>query len=443
MPPSESPLSADASVSATDSTPQPNLAPATPPVKSLTAWRQWGMILLSSCLSVVLTLALLWAFPGTLPQRFAADTPVPTSLPTAPPVITTPTAAASPGVLQEPENFVVAATKRVGPAVVRIDTERVVTTNAPTNPFFDDPFFRQFFGEELPSTPKEYRQFGEGSGFIIDSDGILLTNAHVVSGADTVNVTLKDGRKFKGEVRGIDEPSDLAVVKINGRNLPVAPLGRSEDLQVGDWAIAVGNPLGLDNTVTLGIISTLNRSSAQVGIPDKRLDFIQTDTAINPGNSGGPLVNAQGQVIGINTAIRADAQGIGFAIPIDKAKQIQSILVRGGKVSHPYLGVRMLTLTPEIAKQINEDPNAAMQVPTINGVMVAQVIPNSPAAAGGLRRGDVITQVNGQPVETAEKLQQLVEKSRVSDPLLIQLRRGPQTQQLKIQPGELAEASTS
>jgi S1-C subfamily serine protease len=443
MTPSESPLSADAPVPATDSTPQPNVTLAHPPVNPLTGWRQWGMVLVSSCLSVVLTLGMLWAFPGTLPQRFAADTAVPTSFPTAPTAATTPTVAASPVVLQDPENFVVAATKRVGPAVVRIDTERVVTNNAPANPFFDDPFFRQFFGEELPRTPKEYRQFGEGSGFIIDSDGILLTNAHVVSGADTVNVTLKDGRKFKGEVRGIDEPSDLAVVKINGRNLPVAPLGHSEDLQVGDWAIAVGNPLGLDNTVTLGIISTLNRSSAQVGIPDKRLDFIQTDTAINPGNSGGPLVNAQGQVIGINTAIRADAQGIGFAIPIDKAKQIQSILVRGGKVSHPYLGVRMLTLTPEIAKQINEDPNAAMQVPAINGVMVAQVIPNSPAAAGGLRRGDVITQVNGQPVETAEKLQQLVEKSRVSDQLLIQLRRGAQTQQLKIQPGELAEASMS
>jgi S1-C subfamily serine protease len=438
MTPSESPLP--------DTSSNPLEAPASDSatvVSPWLAWRQWGMVLFTAFLSVVLTLGMVWVFPGSLPQRLGA--PVAPATSSAPPLaaVPTPTVAASPVVLQNPDNFVVAAIKTIGPAVVRIDTERVVTSNAPANPFFDDPFFREFFGEGLPRNPREYRQFGEGSGFIIDSEGILLTNAHVVSGADTVNVTLKDGRKFKGEVRGIDEPSDLAVVKINGRNLPVAPLGSSEQLQVGDWAIALGNPLGLDNTVTLGIISTLNRSSAQVGIPDKRLDFIQTDAAINPGNSGGPLVNAQGQVIGINTAIRADAQGIGFAIPIDKAKQIQAVLVRGEKVSHPYLGVRMLTLTPEIAQQINNDPNAAVQVPALNGVMVAQVIPSSPAATGGLRRGDVITQVNGQTVETAENLQQLVEKSRINDWLQIQLRRGSQTLQLKIKPGELAEAGTT
>jgi S1-C subfamily serine protease len=439
MTPSESPLPTPSS--------NPPEAPASSASNPLPnqglAWRQWGMVLFTAFLSGIMTLGMVWVFPGSLPQRLGANTPVDPTSSVPPLAVPAPTVAASPVVLQDPDNFVVAAIKTIGPAVVRIDTERVVTNNAPANPFFDDPFFREFFGEGAPRNPREYRQFGEGSGFIIDSEGILLTNAHVVSGADTVNVTLKDGRKFKGEVRGIDEPSDLAVVKINGRNLPVAPLGSSERLQVGDWAIALGNPLGLDNTVTLGIISTLNRSSAQVGIPDKRLDFIQTDAAINPGNSGGPLVNAQGQVIGINTAIRADAQGIGFAIPIDKAKQIQAVLVRGEKVSHPYLGVRMLTLTPEIAQQINDDPNAAVQVPALNGVMVAQVIPNSPAAAGGLRRGDVITQVNGQTVVTAENLQQLVEKSRINDWLQIQLRRGPQTLQLKIKPGELAEAGTT
>ncbi len=256
-------------------------------------------------------------------------------------------------------------------------------------------------------------------------------------------VTMKDGRQLKGKVKGIDEPSDLAVVKIDGKNLPVAPLGNSSDLQVGDWAIAVGNPLGLDNTVTLGIISTLNRSSAQVGIPDKRLDFIQTDAAINPGNSGGPLVNDRGEVIGINTAIRADAQGIGFAIPIDKAKTIKETLAKGEKVQHPYIGIRMLSLTPALAKQSNSDPNSPMTVPEINGVLVVQVIPNSPAAKSGIRRGDVITQVDGLAVTTAEQLQTAVEKSKINQPLKFTLQRGEQTQEISVKPGELQSATAT
>jgi S1-C subfamily serine protease len=212
-------------------------------------------------------------------------------------------------------------------------------------------------------------------------------------------------------------------------------------VQVGDWAIAVGNPLGLDNTVTLGIISTLKRSSAQAGIPDKRLDFIQTDAAINPGNSGGPLLNALGEVIGINTAIRAEAQGIGFAIPIDKAKAIKDPLARGEKIPHPYIGIRMLTLTPELAKQSNRDPNTALTVPEINGVLVVQVMPSSPAAAAGLRRGDVIVEINGKPVTTAEQLQVAVENSRVGQPLRFKVQRGEQILQLTVRPGELQDAA--
>lgn len=172
--------------------------------------------------------------------------------------------------------------------------------------------------------------------------GIILTNAHVVSGVDRVKVSLRDGRTFEGKVRGSDRLSDLAVVKIEGKNLPTAPLGNSSELEVGDWAIAVGNPLGLDSTVTLGIISTLNRSSLQVGIPHQRLNFIQTDAAINPGNSGGPLLNARGEVIGINTAIRADAEGIGFAILIDNAKAIKDRLIRGETIPYPYIGMQLL-----------------------------------------------------------------------------------------------------
>ncbi|MFM6190884.1 HhoA/HhoB/HtrA family serine endopeptidase [Planktothrix sp.] len=335
-------------------------------------------------------------------------------------------------------NFVSAAVNRVGPAVVRIDTERTVSAKIP-DPFFDDPFFRRFFGEGMPQFPQEYQQRGQGSGFIVDSSGIILTNSHVVKGADKVTVTLRDGRQFQGEVRGSDDPSDLAVVKINGNNLPVAPLGNSSEVQVGDWAIALGNPLGLDNTVTLGIVSTLNRPSSQVGIPDKRLDFIQTDAAINPGNSGGPLLNDRGEVIGINTAIRADGQGIGFAIPIDAAKRIQAALVRGEKIAHPYIGIRMASLTADMAKQLNSDPNSLMLIPEVNGVLVVQIIPNSPAANAGVRRGDVITEIDGQAITTAEQLQRLVEKSQIGQPLKITVRRGQKTEQLSVRPGQLDE----
>lgn len=399
--------------------------------------RQVTSHVLVAVISVALTLTTLWAFPNLtiLKRSFLSMTTPLTSV-----VETTAPQAAPEEVAIR--SFVTAAVNRIGPAVVRIDTERTITMRAP-DPYFSDPFFREFFQNDFfPGMSQEYHQKGEGSGFIIDPNGMILTNAHVVSGADSVTVTLKDGRKLKGEVRGVDEPSDLAVVKINGRNLPVAPLGNSKDLQVGDWAIAVGNPLGLDNTVTLGIISTLNRSSSQVGIPDKRLDFIQTDAAINPGNSGGPLVNEQGEVIGINTAIRADAQGIGFAIPIDKAKLVQDTLARGGKISHPYIGIRMVTLTPELAKQSKNDPNATIIVPEIDGALVMQVLPNSPAAIAGLRRGDVITQVDGQAVTTAEQLQDLVEQSGINQPLQITVQRGDQTQQVTVRPGELRDAAS-
>jgi S1-C subfamily serine protease len=337
-------------------------------------------------------------------------------------------------------NFVSAAVQRVGPAVVRIDTERTVSTGFRMDPFFDDPFFRRFFGDNFSSQfPQEFRQQGQGSGFIVDASGMILTNAHVVSGADSVTVTLKDGRTFQGEVRGVDEPSDLAVVKINGRDLPVAPLGNSSDVEVGDWAIAVGNPLGLDNTVTLGIVSTLNRSSAQIGIPDKRLDFIQTDAAINPGNSGGPLLNQVGEVIGINTAIRADAEGIGFAIPIDAAKAIKDQLARGETIPHPYIGIQMRSLTPDLAKQANEDPNATFRLPEVNGVLVMRIMPNSPAAEAGLRRGDVITDIDGQAIATAEALQRTVERSTVGQPLRLRVIRNGSPQTLTVRPGNLQD----
>jgi S1-C subfamily serine protease len=342
--------------------------------------------------------------------------------------------AQAPSAAASTESFVAAAVNQVGPAVVRIDTERTITRSV--DPFFNDPFFRRYFGGAAPQ-PYEERQIGQGSGFIIDSSGIIVTNAHVVDRADSVRVTLKDGRTFSGEVRGSDEVTDLAVVKIEGGNLPVSPLGDSDQVQVGDWAIAVGNPLGLDNTVTLGIVSTLNRSSALVGIPDKRLEFIQTDAAINPGNSGGPLLNARGEVIGINTAIRANATGIGFAIPINLAKEITDRLARGENVSHPYLGVQIATLTPDLAKQNNDDPNSSIVLPEVNGVLIVGVMQNTPAAQSGLRRGDVITQVDGQAVTTADQLQNLVDRSGVGRTLRLRVQRGDRTQQISIRTAEL------
>jgi S1-C subfamily serine protease len=337
-------------------------------------------------------------------------------------------------------SFVTAAVNRVGPAVVRIDTERTITRRV--DPLMEDPFFRRFFGESYSQQLPTEQLRGLGSGFILDKSGIILTNAHVVDQADKVTVRLKDGRTFEGKVKGIDEVTDLAVVKINtGDDLPVAPLGSSDNVQVGDWAIAVGNPLGFDNTVTLGIVSTLKRSSAQVGINDKRLDFIQTDAAINPGNSGGPLLNGLGEVIGINTAIRADAMGIGFAIPIDKAKAIAVQLQRDGKVVHPYLGVQMVTLTPELAKQNNGDPNSMFAIPEVKGVLVMRVVPNSPAATAGIRRGDVIVQIDNQSITNAEQLQGVVEDSTLGQALQVKIQRGNQTQQLSVRTAELKDLS--
>ncbi|WP_341740300.1 trypsin-like peptidase domain-containing protein, partial [Microcoleus sp. CAWBG640] len=204
-------------------------------------------------------------------------------------------------------NFIAEAAQKVGPAVVRIDASSKVVNQVPEA--FKNPLFRRFFGDNLP-VPEEKIKRGTGSGFILTSDGRIVTNAHVVSGSETVKVTLKDGREFEGRVQGVDLLTDVAVVKINASDLPLVALGRSDNIVPGQWAIAIGNPLGLDNTVTVGIISATGRSSSQVGIPDKRVRFIQTDAAINPGNSGGPLLNDQGEVIGINTAIRADAQGL-------------------------------------------------------------------------------------------------------------------------------------
>jgi S1-C subfamily serine protease len=357
------------------------------------------------------------------------------------------TAIASPAYAQSPvaeaignESFVAAAVRQVGPAVVRIDTEKTITRQS-RDPFYDDPLLRDFFGG-LPRQPQEEMLRGQGSGFIIDSTGNILTNAHVVNGADRVVITLKDGRSFDAIVEGVDEVTDLAVVKIDDGEddvLPVAALGDSDQVEVGDWAIAVGNPLGLDNTVTLGIISTLKRTSSSVGIPGKRLEFIQTDAAINPGNSGGPLVNQRGEVIGINTAIRADAMGIGFAIPINKAKDIKDRLARGETVAHPYIGVQIANLTPEQAERNNADINSGLYLPEVDGVLVVRVLEGTPAAEAGLRRGDVILQVEGVPVRSADALQIQVENTKIGDALQLKIQRGDRPMTVQVKTAELRE----
>jgi S1-C subfamily serine protease len=341
-------------------------------------------------------------------QETSQTTPLPASLPTESGGST---------------NFIAEAVERVGPAVVRIDAIRTVT-NSPNSPM------RRFFGEQAPQPPEQLQE-GTGSGFILYSDGRIITNAHVVEGADLVQVTLKDGRTFEGNVIGSDPVTDIAVIKIEATDLPTVTLGNSTDLIPGQWAIAIGNPLGLDNTVTAGIISAIGRSSSQIGIPDKRVSFIQTDAAINPGNSGGPLLNDQGEVIGINTAIRADAQGLGFAIPIETAMRIAEQLFTTGRAEHPFLGIQMMELTDELKAQLNQTNQVDKPITAEQGVLVIKVMPGTPADRAGLQRGDVILRINNETVETPTDVQQKVDMSQVGDELTIEVDRGGEIQTLK------------
>ncbi len=331
-------------------------------------------------------------------------------------------------------NLIADIVQDVGPAVVRIDASRTVQSNLP--PQFQDPMFRQFFGHAMPPGGEQIQE-GVGSGFITTADGQIITNAHVVEGADRVQVTLKDGRTFTGEVMGADTVTDVAVIKIDAQDLPTVRLSYSDQIQTGEWAIAIGNPLGLDSTVTAGIISATGRTSREVGVPDKRVDFIQTDAAINPGNSGGPLLNLNGEVIGVNTAIIQGAQGLGFAIPINTVQRISTQLIQTGRVEHTYLGIQMVTLSPAVKDNINTSPNSPFRVDDTEGVLIAQVMPNSPAAQAGLRAGDVITAIEGQSVKDGSEVQRVVEQSTVGQPLSLSLRRNGQEQIVTVRPGNL------
>ncbi|MEL6902055.1 MAG: HhoA/HhoB/HtrA family serine endopeptidase [Cyanobacteria bacterium J06606_4] len=331
-------------------------------------------------------------------------------------------------------NFIAEAVERTGPSVVRIDSARTVASRRPS--LFNDPFFREFFGDMgVPDQPAQRVERGTGSGFILNENGTILTNAHVVEGADQVTVTFKDGREMRGEVIGEDPLTDLAVIKVEASSLPTVTIGNSDALRPGEWAIAIGNPLGLDNTVTAGIISATGRTSAQIRVSDKRVQFIQTDAAINPGNSGGPLLNERGEVIGVNTAIIGNAQGLGFAIPINQARAIAEELVAKGRVEHSYLGIQMRTLTPALRDEINANPNAGLRLQTDAGVVILGVARSSPASRSGLQLGDVILSMNGQVVTDASEVQRIVEGTSVGDAIAMTLNRNGRTVELAVRPG--------
>ena len=323
------------------------------------------------------------------------------------------------------ESFVTAAVVRTGPAVVTLETSRTVQSSGLPPGLLADPLFRHFFGDSVKATPRQRVQRGQGSGVLFASDGLLLTNAHVVDGADQLTVGLSDGRRVPGRVIGKDPLTDLAVVRLDGSGpWPTAALGNSDQLQVGDWAIAVGNPYGLERTVTLGIISNLNRNVSQLGISGKRLDLIQTDAAINPGNSGGPLLNADGEVVGINTLVRSGpGAGLGFAIPINRARSIAAQLVSHGRASHPMVGIS-LSPVPPLSAGARERP----------GAMVRSVQPSGPAQRAGLRVGDVITAINGAATASPAEVVSAVERHGVGQPLQMTVRRGEGELTLSVTP---------
>ncbi len=347
------------------------------------------------------------------------------------PTLTSPGLAQPAAAVLGRQSFVAAAIRRAGPAVVTIDTERTVqsaATGGLPRGLLNDPLFRQFFGIPQQGAPSRRTERGQGSGVILQADGLVLTNAHVVDQIDRVTVGLENGQRYEGRVVGLDKLTDLAVVRLVGAGpWPVAPLGNSDALQVGDWAIAVGNPFGLDNTVTLGIISSLNRNASKLGITDKRLDLIQTDAAINPGNSGGPLLNADGEVVGINTLVRSGpGAGLGFAIPINRARGIVNQLVATGRATHPMIGVGL------------DEVRAGSGSGVSHGAVVVSVQPNGPAARGGLRTGDVIVAAQGAVVKDPSQVINAVERAGVGGTLNLTVNRQGAMVNLRLIPGDMA-----
>lgn len=320
--------------------------------------------------------------------------------------------------------------KATMPAVVNISTSRTIRQSAaPMQPFMNDPMFRQFFGEQFFhqfQVPRERQENSLGSGVIVSSDGIIITNAHVIDKADNIKVLLGDKREFTGKVVGVDTKTDIAVIRIAAKGLPTISWGDSDKLEVGQYVLAIGNPFGLNSTVTLGIVSAIGRSG--MGIEDYE-NFIQTDAAINPGNSGGAMVNTHGELVGINTAIISRSggyMGIGFAIPSNMAKGVMDSLIKHGKVVRGYLGVSIQDVSSEMAKQFG--------LKQANGALVSDVVSGSPADKAGIKSGDVITSFNGKEIENSTSLRNRVADTAVDSSVPVEVVRDkkPMTLNVKI-----------
>ncbi len=343
-----------------------------------------------------------------------------------------------PTVAEALQQSFVGVAQQVRPAVVHLGTiERAKARRGPSappgsgeDPFFKD-FFNQFFGSEGPGPRSEFRRPGLGSGVIIDKRGLVLTNFHVIKGADEITIRLSDKREYRGQILGTDPKTDLAVVRFSSDHpLTVAAMGNSDALRVGEWAVAIGNPFGLDQTVTVGVISATGRSD--VGIATYE-NFIQTDASINPGNSGGPLVNLKGEVVGINTAIVAAGQGIGFAIPINMVKRVVDQLVDKGKVVRGWLGVSLQPLSAELAQSLG--------LSGTNGAVVGSTMADGPAAKAGLQQGDVIVSFSKIPVEDYRHVQRLVADSPVGKTITLEILRKKQKIDVPVTIAEVPDAN--
>ena len=324
------------------------------------------------------------------------------------------------------KSFITKAVEKTGSSVVTIETQKYVQKRKyrKDSQLFLDPYFERFFGLNLPDSNQPRIEQSQGSGFIF-ADGLVMTNAHVVNGMDKVVVGLTNGKKLQGKLIGQDLFTDLAVLKVEGKGpWPIAKLGDSTKIKVGDWAIAVGNPFGLENTVTLGIISNLKRNVTQLGIYDKKLELIQTDAAINPGNSGGPLLNSNGEVIGINTLIRSGpGAGLSFAIPINKAKEIASQLVNNGKVIHPMIGISLIDESNLKTNNI--------------AVKVGYVVPKSPAEKSGIKVNDILIKVGDKYVQNASDVISRISNNGVNKKINILIKRGDKLIRLKVLPTDI------
>ena len=372
---------------------------------------------------ILLVISLSFGAGIALSQSLAAG-----SAPKTPPAETTvvPKTAKLPAGSWGP-NTIADIVENVGGAVVNIDIVKKVRISSPFknferefgSHFFDFmPEFRDFYQDRV------IPQKGAGSGFIIDAKGHILTNQHVVRGAEEIKVTLKDGRKFTGKVVGQDASLDLAVIKVNAKDLPTVKLGDSSSIRPGEWVIAIGNPYGFSNTVTAGIISATGRSLDDLG----KKNLIQTDAPINPGNSGDPLLDLNGRVIGINVAIVAGAQSIGFAIPINAAKELIEELIKEGKVIRPWLGVYMRGVDEKIA--------AYLDLPLAEGVVVTEVVKDSPAEKIGVEKFDVIREIDGKKVSSSSEIQELVSKKKPGDQIAVKVYREGKTKELSGKLGE-------